>query len=148
FVETANSGDFDILFEGDSITDWWQQQAPNGGAGMLKKHFPDAKIANFAVAGATTQAVLWGLQNGEGQAPKPKVVMLMIGMNNTGGNTGPEIAEGVGAVILELRKDFPDAKILLLAIFPRGAGLTDPNRVKNEEANKPIAKLDDQKHVF
>jgi len=49
---------------------------------------------------------------------------------------------------LELRKDFPDAKILLLAIFPRGAGPTDANRRKIEEANKIIAKLDDQKHVF
>ena len=148
FVDTAKNGDFDILFAGDSITDWWQQAAPNGGTDVQKKYFGDAKVANFAVAGDTTQGVLWGLQNGEGQGRKPKAVMLMIGTNNTGGNTGPEIAEGVGAVVYELRKDFPDAKIMLLAIFPRGAGPTDANRVKNEEANKIIAKLDDSKHVF
>ena len=148
FVETAKNGDFDILFAGDSITDWWQQAAPNGGADVQKKHFGDVKIANFAVAGDTTQGVLWGLQNGEGQGRKPKAVMLMIGTNNTGANTGPEIAEGVGAVVYELRKDFPDAKILLLAIFARGAGPTDANRMKNDEANKIIAKLDDGKHVF
>ena len=59
-----------------------------------------------------------------------------------------EVAEGIGAVVLELRKVFPDAKILLLAIFPRGAGPTDANRRKVEEANKIIARLDDQKHVF
>ena len=29
--------------------------------------------------------------------------MLMIGTNNTGANTAPEIAEGVGAVVLEMR---------------------------------------------
>jgi lysophospholipase L1-like esterase len=75
--------------------------------------------------------------------------MLMIGTNNTtGGNSAAEIAEGVGAVVLELHKDFPDAKILLLAIFPRGAGPSDRSRVTNEEANKIIAKLDDQKYVF
>ena len=148
FVDTAKNGDFDILFAGDSITDWWQQAAPNGGTDVQKKYFGDVKVANFAVAGDTTQGVLWGLQNGEGQGRKPKAVMLMIGTNNTGGNTGPEIAEGVGAVVYELRKDFPDAKIMLLAIFPRGAGPTDANRVKNEEANKIIAKLDDGKHVF
>jgi len=148
FVDTAKNGDFDILFAGDSITDWWQQAAPNGGTDVQKKYFGDAKVANFAVAGDTTQGVLWGLQNGEGQGRKPKAVMLMIGTNNTGGNTGPEIAEGVGAVVYELRKDFPDAKIMLLAIFPRGAGPTDANRMKNEEANKIIAKLDDGKHVF
>jgi beta-glucosidase len=148
FVETAKNGDFDILFAGDSITDWWQQAAPNGGTDVQKKYFGDAKVANFAIAGDTTQGVLWGLQNGEGQGRKPKAVMLMIGTNNTGPNTGPEIAEGVGAVVYELRKDFPDAKIMLLAIFPRGTGPTDPSRMKNEEANKIIARLDDGKHVF
>ena len=148
FVDTAKNGDFNILFAGDSITDWWQQAAPNGGTDVQKKYFGDVKVANFAVAGDTTQGVLWGLQNGEGQGRKPKAVMLMIGTNNTGGNTGPEIAEGVGAVVYEMRKDFPDAKIMLLAIFPRGAGPTDANRMKNEEANKIIAKLDDGKHVF
>lgn len=149
FVETAKAGGFDILFAGDSITDWWQQTAAQeGGAEVQQKHFGDIKIANFAVAGDTTQGVVWGLQNGEGQGHKPKAVMLMIGTNNTGGNTGPEIAEGVGAVVLQLRKDFPDAKILLLAIFPRGGNPNDANRVKNEQANEIIARLHDGEHVF
>jgi lysophospholipase L1-like esterase len=148
YVETARTNDFDILFEGDSITDWWQQSGTQGGSDVQKKYFGDVKVANFAVAGDTTQGVLWGLQNGEGQGHKPKAIMLMIGTNNTGGNSGPEIAEGVGAVVYELRKDFPDAKILLLAIFPRGSGPNGQLRIKNEEANKIIARLDDGQHVF
>jgi beta-glucosidase len=149
FVETAKNGDFDILFEGDSITDFWQNNPPAGGLEVFKKHFGNVKVANFAVSGDTTQGVLWGLQNGEGQGRKPKAIMLMVGTNNGfQGNSGPEIAEGVGAVVYELRKDFPDAKIMLLAIFPRGNSASDPNRIKNEEANKIIAKLHDGKHVF
>lgn len=148
FVQTAKTGDFDLLFEGDSITDFWQQMGPQGGTEVQQKYFGNVKIANFAVAGDTTQGVLWGLQNGEGQGRKPQAVMLMIGTNNTGGNTGPEIAEGVGAVVYELRKDFPDARILLLAIFPRGAGPADANRMKNDEANRIIARMDDGKHIF
>jgi lysophospholipase L1-like esterase len=152
FVNTANTGDFDILFLGDSITDLWNVESDPagnpGGKRVMEKYFGDVKVANFGVSGDTTQGILWGLQNGEGQGHKPKAVMLMIGTNNTGGATGPEIAEGIGADILELRKDFPDAKILLLAIFPRGAGPNDANRRKVEEANRIIAKLDDQKHVF
>ena len=149
FVETAKNGDFDILFEGDSITDWWQQNAPQGGTDVQKKYFGEVKTANFAVAGDTTQGVLWGLQNGEGQGHKPKAVMLMVGTNNkSSGDTPQEVAEGVGADVAELRKDFPDAKILLLAIFPRGAGPTDSIRVGNEEANKIIARLHDGQHVF
>ena len=149
FVETAKNEQFNILFLGDSITDWWQQNAAQGGGvDVQKKYFDDVEVANFAIAGDTTQGVLWGLQNGEGQGHKPKAIMLMIGTNNTGSNTGEEIAEGVGAIILELRKDFPDAKILLLAIFPRGSSDNDSNRIKNEVANKIIAKLHDGKNVF
>jgi lysophospholipase L1-like esterase len=147
FVNTATNSAFDILFEGDSITDWWQQNGAQGGTGVFSNYFGGVKVANFAVAGDTTQGVLWGLQNGEGQGHKPKAVMLMIGTNN-GSNSAEEVAEGVGAIVLELRKDFPDAKILLLAIFPRGAGPTDSTRVKNDATNKLIAKLNDGKHVF
>ena len=50
-------------------------------------------------------------------------------------------------MVLELRKDFPDAKILLLAIFPRGVP-GDPVRDKIAEVNRIISRLDDQKHVF
>jgi beta-glucosidase len=123
-------------------------QGNPGGKRVLDKYFGDMKVANFGVSGDTTQGILWGLQNGEGQGHKPKAVMLMIGTNNTGGSTAAEIAEGVGADVLELRKDFPDAKILLLAIFPRGATPADANRQKVEEVNQIISKLDDQKHVF
>ena len=99
------------------------------------------------MAGDTTQGVLWGLRNGEGQGFQPKAIMLMIGTNNSGGNTGPEIAEGVGAVVLEMRRNFPNAKILLLAIFPRGRP-GDPVRDKTAEINDIIKRLDDQRHVF
>ena len=152
FMNIATNEDFDILFLGDSITDLWNVEAdPQGNPGgkrVFNKYFGDVKVANFGISGDTTQGVLWRLQNGEGKAHKPKAVMLMIGTNNTGGSSGAEIAEGIGAIVLELRKDFADAKIMLLAIFPRGAGPSDSNRRKCEEANKIIARLDDQKHVF
>ncbi len=145
FVETASKGNIDLLLHGDSITDWWVQGDAN--AAMFDKYFGSMKTANFAVAGDTTQGVLWGLKNGEGQGFQPKAVMLMIGTNNAGASTGPEIAEGVGAVVLEMRKDFPNAKILLLAIFPRGLP-GDPIRDKLAEANRIISRLDDRQHVF
>ncbi len=144
FVEVAKQGNIDLLLHGDSITDWWVQGDAN--KAMFDKYFGAMRTANFAVAGDTTQGVLWGLRNGEGQGFQPKAIMLMIGTNN-GGNTGPEIAEGVGAVVLEMRKDFPNAKILLLAIFPRAVP-GDPVRDKIAEANRIIARLDDQQHVF
>jgi len=145
FVETAKKGDIDLLLHGDSITDWWVQGDDN--KAMFEKYFGNIKTANFAIAGDTTQGVLWGLENGEGQGFQPKAVMLMIGTNNAGQFSAPEIAEGVGAIVLEMRKDFPNAKILLLAIFPRGLP-GDPVRDKIAEVNRIISKLDDQRNVF
>jgi lysophospholipase L1-like esterase len=49
--------------------------------------------------------------------------------------------------VLEMRRDFPNAKILLLAIFPRSLP-GDPVRDKIADVNRIIAKLDDQQHVF
>jgi lysophospholipase L1-like esterase len=145
FVEIAKKGDIDLLLHGDSITDWWVQGDAN--KAVFEKYFGNIKTANFAVAGDTTQGLLWGLKNGEGEGFSPKAIMLMIGTNNMGSNTAPEIAEGVGAVVMELRKDFPSAKILLLAIFPRSVP-GDPVREKIAETNQIISKLDDQQHVF
>ncbi|MGA2555440.1 MAG: GDSL-type esterase/lipase family protein [Verrucomicrobiota bacterium] len=152
FMNIATNSDFDIMFLGDSITDLWNVEADGqgnpGGKRVFNKYFGDVNVANFGISGDTTQGVLWRLQNGEGKGHKPKAVMIMIGTNNTGGASGAEIAEGIGAIVLELRNDFPDAKIMLLAIFPRGSSRADTNRRKCEEANKIIARLDDQKHVF
>jgi lysophospholipase L1-like esterase len=144
FVATAQQGNIDLLLHGDSITDWWLQDANKP---VFDKYFGSIRTANFAVAGDTTQGVLWGLRNGEGQGFQPKAVMVMIGTNNTGANTAPEIAEGIGAVTMEMRRDFPNAKILLLAIFPRSVP-GDPVRDKIAEVNRIISKLDDQQHVF
>ncbi|MCC7042515.1 MAG: hypothetical protein IT183_01505 [Acidobacteria bacterium] len=145
FVEIAKQGNIDLLLHGDSITDWWVQGDAN--KAMFDKYFSTFRTANFAIAGDTTQGVLWGLKNGEGQGFQPKAVMVMIGTNNSGAYSAPEIAEGVGAVVLELRRNFPTAKILLLAIFPRSVP-GDPVRDKLAEVNRIISRLDDQQHVF
>jgi lysophospholipase L1-like esterase len=144
FVARAKEGNIDLLLHGDSITDWWLQEANKP---IFDKYFGNLRTANFAVAGDTTQGVLWGLRNGEGQGFQPKAVMLMIGTNNMGANTAPEIAEGIGAVVMEMRRDFPNARILLLAIFPRSLP-GDPIRDKIAETNRIIQKLDDGRNVF
>ena len=161
---------------GDSITDFWRNApgafgnrrgaaapagnteanpdapAPYAGKAVFDRFFGSMKVANFGIAGDTTQGVLWRLQHGEGEGYKPKVIMLMIGTNNTGngnsGNTPEEIAMGVANVVFELRKDFPDARILLLGIFPRSNPATAPIRAKIADINKIISALNDNQHVF
>jgi len=142
YVELAKKGDIDLLLVGDSITDLWRNSTET-----YATYFGKYKVGNFAISGDTTQGVLWGLQNGEGTGFQPKAIMMMIGTNNSGTNTGPEIAEGVGAIVLELRKDFPKAKILLLAIFPRNAPTSAARKV-NADASKIYSKLADNKNVY
>jgi len=54
---------------------------------------------------------------------------------------------GVATIVAEFRKDFPEAKILLLGIFPRstpGAAA----RTQIAEINRMISALHDNAHVF
>ncbi|MEO9595659.1 GDSL-type esterase/lipase family protein, partial [Rhodopirellula bahusiensis] len=142
-VAVAKQGKAEILFMGDSITDFWRNDnGPFAGKKVFEESFGKWNVANFGIAGDTTQGVLYRLQNGEGEGINPKAIMLMIGTNNTGQNTAPEIAEGIGAIVLDMQKRFIDSKILLLAVFPRGkAG--DPVRDKIAEINKAISRLHD-----
>ena len=146
-LAVAAQGDAELLFVGDSITDFWRNAEGNfAGKPVLDKHFGHWKVANFGIAGDTTQGVLYRLQNGEGKGISPRAIMVMIGTNNTARNSAAEIAEGVGAVVLELQKDFPQAKILLLGIFPRSRP-NDPVRAQIAEINRTISKLHDGNKV-
>jgi len=144
----AAEGDVDVLFMGDSITDFWRNETGRfAGKPVLDEYFGDLKIANFGIAGDTTQGVLYRLDNGEGEGYSPKAIMLMIGTNNARANIAGEIAEGVGAIALSLQNYFPQAKILLLGVFPRST-LDSPFRPQIDEINSIISRLDDGERIF
>ena len=142
-LEVARGGDIELLLMGDSITDVWRNtDGAFAGKSVLDEFFGHWKIANFGIAGDTTEGVLYRLENGEGEGFSPRAINLMIGTNNTRRNTAAEIAEGIGAVVLGLQEDFPDAKILLLDVFPRGRAM-DPVRGTIAEINETISRLHD-----
>jgi lysophospholipase L1-like esterase len=143
FVAIAKKGDIDILLMGDSITDGWR----NAGKAVFDKHFAPLKTANFGISGDRTQGVLWRMDNGELEGYTPKLMMLMIGTNNIGSNTPEEIAEGIKAVVDRFRTKFPEAKVLLLGVFPRSADPKSKARLATEEINKIISKYDDGKFI-
>src|SRR5215510_4224432 len=85
FVDIAKKGNIDLLFVGDSITDWFYWPLRGGeatGGKVWKVAFSSMKPANFAIAGDTTQGVLWRMQNGELEGFKAKLIVLMLGTNN------------------------------------------------------------------
>ncbi|MEO7297287.1 MAG: platelet-activating factor acetylhydrolase IB subunit [Verrucomicrobiota bacterium] len=151
FVEETKTKkeNVDLLFLGDSITDGWR----NKGKMVWEKFYAPRNALNLGIGGDRTQNVLWRLQNGEVDGLKPKVVVLLIGINNTPNekdgttrNTAPEIVEGITAVVKEIQTRMPKAKVLLLAVFPyKQKG--DPMRDKVAEINKRISKLAKKKRV-
>ena len=144
FVAAAKKGEAQVVFLGDSITAGW-----NGNGKEVFKEYAKYNAANFGIGGDRVQHVLWRVENGEFDGIKPKAVVLMIGTNNAGvaENSPEQIANGIKAIIAAIHKRSPDTKVLLLAIFPRGATPADANRVKNEKVNALIAKFDDGQKV-
>jgi lysophospholipase L1-like esterase len=153
FLEIAKKGDVDVLFLGDSITQGWE----GNGKEEWKKNFEPLKAANFGIGGDQTGHVLWRLTEGkELEGIQPKVAVIMIGTNNTGGHKAEDIAGGIEAIVAELRKQRPHCKVLLLGVFPRGGGINKDDTVcpaaklnpKIKQINERIAKLDDGKMVI
>ena len=150
FAQEAQRGGIDILFLGDSLVERWFDH----GLSIWNQHYASRRAAGFGIDGDRTQHVLWRIAHGELDGLQPKVVVLLIGTNNTGRekdtgkirNTVPEAIEGVQAVVKALRVKLPDSKILLLAIFPRGTP-DDPQRAQVAQVNAAIAGLDDGDRV-
>lgn len=148
FLREARRGGIECLLMGDSITDWWAR----AGADVYEANFAPLQCANFGIAGDRTQGVLWRMENGELEGYSPKLMMLMIGTNNLSGrrsapNTPEEIAMAIATIVARFRTTFPEAKVLLLGVFPRGAEPGNEYREPIQRINELIADLDDAEHV-
>ena len=148
FLDVARQGDIDCLLMGDSITDWWRR----AGLAVYEENFGSLKCANFGIAGDRTQGVLWRFENGELDGYSPELMMLMIGTNNLSGRRSPanspeEIAVAITAIVTRFRARFPEARVLLLGVFPRGAEPTARYREPIRRINSIISGLDDGEYV-
>lgn len=134
-----------VIFLGDSIAHGMQfGQPPEGGAGVWRERFAPLGAAAFAVPGDKTQNLLWRIgEGGELDGLHPKVVVLLIGVNNLiTKNTPDETAAGIAAVVQQVKKVLPDTKILLLGIFPCYVG---PDV---QLTNAIIANLEDLQQIY
>lgn len=143
FNKRVAQGECDLIFIGDSITQGWE----GAGKEVWEKFYSKRNTVNLGIGGDRTQHVIWRLDNGNLYRIQPKAAVIMIGTNNSGNNSPQQIAEGVGVIVNQLRTKLPETKILLLAVFPRGADKNDKRRLVNEATNEIISKLDDGEHV-
>jgi len=136
-----------IVFLGDSITHNWENQQ---GKAVWAQRYAAWHPLNLGFSGDRTENLLWRLQHGEVDGIAPKAAVLLIGTNNTGHRQDdPAITfAGIRRDLDELRQRLPRTRILLLAIFPRGAGPADEARRLNEQVNAMLPSLADGKQVF
>ncbi|MBE7494631.1 MAG: chitobiase/beta-hexosaminidase C-terminal domain-containing protein [Verrucomicrobiaceae bacterium] len=139
-----------ILFIGDSITHFFGGEQFDSyalrGQQTWGEFYAPRNAGNLGFGWDKTENVLWRLQHGAIDGIAPKLVVMMIGTNNTGNCSAPDIAAGIEAIVLELEKRLPQSQILLLGIFPRGEK-PNPAREKIAEINGIISRLDGTHHV-
>jgi len=136
-------GNVDLLMIGDSITQGWEGH----GKDIWAEYYAKRNAVNLGISGDRTEHVLWRLQNGNIENISPKLAVIMIGTNNAGSNTSEEIAQGVEKIVGLLRRELPEMKLLVLAIFPRGETPSDKHRLINDGANERIEKLANGKMI-
>ena len=143
-VKRAKQGDVELLFLGDSITQGWNH-APQ----VFDKAFGKWKTALFGIRGDKTGNLLWRLDHGEVDGLSPKVVVLLIGVNNLWGNanTDTEVAIGIVAVTDRIQLKLPHAKILLIGLLPTGEHIDLPVRNAILNVNRLLANAQLGEHI-
>ena len=140
----------EVVLIGDSITHFWggePKSAQANGPASWQATFGAYRTLNLGFGWDRIQNVLWRLDHGELDGVHPRVIVLHIGTNNTSDterarkNTPTEIAEGVRAILRRLRAKTPEARIILMAVFPREQKPDHPRRQQIGEINGLLREL-------
>jgi lysophospholipase L1-like esterase len=140
----------EIVLIGDSITHFWGGQPEaakmgNRGTETWQSLFGSRRVLNLGFGWDRTQNVLKRIELGELDGLKPKAIVIHIGTNNLAGtvnarsSTPEEIVSGIAAIVEQARGKCPEAKVILMAIFPRGKTSADPKRALLKQINDLLA---------
>jgi beta-glucosidase len=129
-VERVSQGDVDLLMIGDSITHGWERV----GKDIWEMFYADRNAVNMGFSGDRTEHVLWRIGDIDFSNAAPRLAVLMIGTNNSNGDTysAQQIADGIVAITRLLRQELPETKVLILGIFPRGTGSRDTRKAAGD----------------
>lgn len=122
----ANQGATDLVFCGDSITEFFKL---THGAAVWTSYYGTRRVLNQGIGGDVTQGLLHRLMIARHIAGiTPKLVVVLIGTNNTFPFTSPalwpiatpyEIRDGIMACVQTIRLASPTTRVLLLSMLPR-----------------------------
>jgi len=137
-VELARSGEYELIFIGDSITHLFEVEGY--GADVWRQYYGQRRVLNLGYGWDCTQNVRWRLAQGEFTGQQPSLVVLNIGTNNLTGNsaaranTAAEIVDGIFEICRDIHQQSAQTVILIMGIFPRGL-TTDPIHAQVTELN-------------
>ncbi len=138
-----------LVFLGDSITHRWGAEpcipSLHVGTSVWNSYYGDRNALDLGYGWDRLENMLWRLQHGELKEADPKLVVLMAGTNNLEVNNGEEIALGVAGLCDEIHRQKPKARILLLAIFPRGCDAQTQEQL--QKANQLIGQLGKRDYI-
>ena len=136
-----------VLFLGDSITDAWNNEGE--GIESWNEQIVPLGAANWGIGANRIEHVLWQVESSPlGQTYYPRVIVLLIGINNLFKiNSTEDIADGMAHLLQVIRKRSPDSRILLLGIYPARERPDNPIRARIREVNARYKSLADGKSV-
>ena len=142
----STNGGIKVVFLGDSITHFWEDRP------AVRSHWSRTfgrnspyKALNLGFSGDRTENLLWRIRNGELDGYEAKALVLMIGTNNR--EPAMDVICGIKSVIDAAFAKQPKARMVLCAIFPRGADASDPRRRNNDLVNREIRKFCDGRKI-
>jgi len=108
----APAGENRVVFMGDSITEGWHIEGPNG-------YFPGKPYFNRGISGQTTPQMVLRFRQDVIDL-KPKAVVILGGTNDIAGNTGPETVEEIEGYIESMTElaTASGIKVVLCSITP------------------------------
>ena len=101
----------DVAFIGDSLTDGYDVAA----------YYPEFSVVNRGIGGDTT----WGVEKRLKTSlydVNPKVVVMMIGSNNW-----RDMFDNYERILISLKENLPDSKIVLMSMPPVAGKIADRN---------------------
>lgn len=132
-----------LLFLGDSITDCWDKD-------IYERDFSKYENENLGICGLFTHELIKILHRGGSlNKYKPKVVVLMIGINNLLHGSNPQhVINDIRAILDIILSKYQGVKILLRGLLPCGKFKHENIRTKIEDVNNVIMTYANGENVF
>lgn len=122
-----------LVFLGDSITEGWR----DSGEVVWQRFWHPLNALALGLGGDQTQNLLWRLDQGELTGLAPRVIVVLIGVNNLwwGGWTPSQTAKGIQAVVFHIQRLLPQTQVVVHGILPASRSRTDDLRHRIGQCN-------------